>query len=134
MIRVSAQSSENDSPRDIAQGLSKIIESWTHCQVNITNVKAVYGPPSFLTRYWIPGVLGYFAANAAIQLISAHQTDIINWFKELGETAKDFAVNWIWEPILQVWDTIRLKDERLDVLGKEGLRSDLEVRLFRINV
>lgn len=117
-------------PMDIAKTLLQITRDWNKCQENIASLKSIYGPPSFLTRYWIPGVIGYFAGNTVIQIISERQDDIIEWFSELGITAKDFIVNWIWEPILQVWDTIRLKDERLSVLGKEGLRSDLEVSIL----
>ncbi|CAO0792124.1 unnamed protein product [Mucor circinelloides] len=110
----------------VAKGLLGIIQDWDQCQLQIDNVKSTNGPPSFLTKYWIPGLLGCIAGNMAVQLITARQDDIIQWTKEIGITARDFAVNWIWEPILQVWDTIRLKDERLSVLGKEGLRSDLD--------
>jgi nuclear-control-of-ATPase protein 2 len=115
------------STLDVAKGLLDVIDDWEKCQLHIDNIKSMNGPPSFLTKYWIPGTLGCFAGNIAVQLLTAHQDDIIEWSKEIGITARDFAVNWIWKPILQVWDTIRLKDERLSVLGKEGLRSDLDV-------
>lgn len=110
----------------LAEDLSQIIKDWYKCESNIVKLKKIYGPPSFLTRYWIFGVVGYFAGNTAINIISEKQDDIIEWLQELGITVKDFAMNWVWEPILQVWDTIRLKDERLSVMGKEGLRSDIE--------
>ncbi|KAK4513745.1 40S ribosomal protein [Mucor velutinosus] len=111
---------------DVAKGLLDIIQGWDQCQLQINNIKNANGPPSFITKYWIPGILGCVAGNMAVQLLTAHQEDIIAWSREIGTTARDFAVNWIWEPMLQVWDTIRLKDERLSVLGKEGLRSDLD--------
>lgn len=123
---IDTQVSESNT-LDVAKDLLDIIDDWEKCQLQIDNIKSMNGPPSFLIKYWIPGVLGCFAGNMAVRLLTAHQDDIIEWSKEIGITARDFAVNWIWEPILQVWDTIRLKDERLSVLGKEGLRSDLEV-------
>ncbi|KAL9556791.1 hypothetical protein MBANPS3_001689 [Mucor bainieri] len=113
---------------DVAKGLLDIIHDWDQCQFQIDSIKHANGPPSLITKYWIPGILGCVAGNMAVQLLTARQDDIIAWSKEIGITARDFAVNWIWEPVLQVWDTIRLKDERLSVLGKEGLRSDLDVR------
>lgn len=112
---------------DAAKGLLDIIQEWDQCQLQIDTIRHANGPPSFITKYWIPGILGCVAGNMAVQLLTARQDDIIAWSKEIGITARDFAVNWIWEPVLQVWDTIRLKDERLSVLGKEGLRSDLDV-------
>ncbi|OAD07978.1 hypothetical protein MUCCIDRAFT_158221 [Mucor lusitanicus CBS 277.49] len=111
---------------DAAKGLLDIIQEWDQCQLQIDTIRHANGPPSFITKYWIPGILGCVAGNMAVQLLTARQDDIIAWSKEIGITARDFAVNWIWEPVLQVWDTIRLKDERLSVLGKEGLRSDLD--------
>lgn len=124
---MSSASEPSLQPEDIAKGLLEVIDDWNACQENIVSLKNIYGPPSLLTRYWIPGIIGYFAGTAVVQIITERQEDIINWFSELGVTAKDFLVNWIWEPVLQVWDTIRLKDERLSVLGKESLVSDLEV-------
>ncbi|GAN08728.1 ATP synthase regulation protein NCA2 [Mucor ambiguus] len=109
---------------DAAKGLLNIIQDWDQCQLQIDLIKNANGPPSFITKYWIPGIIGCVAGNMVVQLLTARQDDIIAWSKEIGITARDFAVNWIWEPVLQVWDTIRLKDERLSVLGKEGLRSD----------
>lgn len=128
-IQALSEQQQPQAPAEIAKGLSTVIDDWnSKCQVNITSLKTVYGPPSFLTRYWIPGIIGYFAGNVFIQLITERQDDLIQWFHELGVTTEDFLVHWIWEPVLQVWDTIRLKDDeqRLGVLGKEGLRSDLE--------
>lgn len=118
------------STTDIAKGLLDIIKDWEKSLLQMDEIKNINGPPSSLTKYWIPGVLGCFAINTSVQLLTARQDDIIRWAREIGVTAKDFAVNWIWEPMLQVWDTIRLKDERLSLLGKEGLRSDLDVCIF----
>lgn len=112
---------------DIAKGLLDIIDDWEKYQLQIDDIRSMNGPPSFLTKYWIPGILGCIAGNITVKLLTARQDDIIEWSKEIGITARDFTVNWIWEPILQVWDTIRLKDERLSVLGKEGLHSDVDV-------
>lgn len=115
---------------DIANDLLQIIRDWPICQANIASLKSVHGPPSRLARYWIPSIFGFFAVNIIIKLVSERQDDIIVWLAGLGITARDFAVHWIWEPVLHVWNTVRLKDERLSVLGKEGLKSDLEVSYF----
>lgn len=124
------ETSSISQPIDIAKGLLEITKDWSQCRSNVTSMQNVYGQPSFLTRYWIPAVVGYFAGNAAIQFITERQDDIIEWFSELGVTVRDFAIHWVWEPVLQVWDTIRLKDERLSLLGKEGLKSDIEVNIL----
>jgi nuclear-control-of-ATPase protein 2 len=116
------------------QDLVKVLDEITcvmipGCQEQYNKVLDVYGRPSLLTRYWAPLVLFYFGGNAAIKF-SFRQKDNINlWLREAAETAQDFAVHWLWEPMLKVWETIRMKDQQLALLSKEGLRSDMEVWL-----
>ncbi|KAI8140932.1 ATP synthase regulation protein NCA2-domain-containing protein [Fennellomyces sp. T-0311] len=117
---------EQASPQAIAGRLCKMIDDLTACRKNLNSVHALYRPPSAVIRYWIPGLLLYIAGNTAMTYVFNRRDAILTWLRELGNTARDFAVNWIWDPVLKVWDTIRLKDERLGVLSKEGLRSDLD--------
>ena len=121
---------EQTAPQDIAKRLIKIINELPTSHTNLNTVHELYQPPSAVVRYWIPGLLLYIAGNATMTYVFNRKDTILMWLHELGNTACDFAVNWIWEPVLKVWDTIRLKDERLGVLSKEGLRSDLDVRIF----
>ena len=91
-------------------------------------VYTMYGTPSAYTRYWIPTLASYFALKWSLDYGLKRKADIRKALEEAGRTARDFAFNWIWEPMLRVWDTIRLKDERLSILGKEALQSDLNVK------
>lgn len=99
-----------------------------NCQAQYNKVLDVYGRPSLLTRYWAPLVFFYFGGNAAIRYGFRQKDNILLWLREAGETAQDFVVHWLWEPMLKVWDTIRMKDQQLALLSKDGLRSDMEVR------
>lgn len=127
-IKARQEEQQHKDPRAAAQELVALIGRLVACRDTIfAAVHDTYGPPSALTRYWIPAVVVYVSANAAARVVFERQEAIRAWFRELGETARDFAVHWIWEPMLKVWETIRLRDQRLSVLSKEGLRSDLDV-------
>ncbi|KAI9497369.1 ATP synthase regulation protein NCA2-domain-containing protein [Zychaea mexicana] len=114
------------TPHAIAKRLSRMIGELPTCHENLNSVHELYQPPSALVRYWIPGLVLYIVGNTATTYVYNRRDAFLTWFHELGKTACDFAVNWIWEPVLKVWETIRLKDQRLGVLSKEGLRSDLD--------
>ncbi|KAI8583441.1 hypothetical protein K450DRAFT_223706 [Umbelopsis ramanniana AG] len=96
------------------------------CEEQYNRVIGIYGKPSFLTRYWAPLTLLYFGGNVAVKYVSRQQDNIKIWMNEAVDTAQDFAIHWLWEPMLKVWDTIRMKDQQLALLSKEGLRSDME--------
>ncbi|KAG0165135.1 Nuclear control of ATPase protein 2 [Apophysomyces sp. BC1034] len=111
---------------DIAQGLYQFLSDWPTYEKQLLSLQATHGPPSRMTRYWIPALTFYFAGNYLIEYISNRKEDIKAWTREAADTVHDFVVNWVWDPVLKVWDTIRLKDQRLGVLSKDGLRSDLD--------
>ncbi|KAI8365316.1 ATP synthase regulation protein NCA2-domain-containing protein [Radiomyces spectabilis] len=110
----------------IAQTLQQIINDWDTCQKNLDAVHRLYGQLSRFERYWIPTLTLYFTGNALIRYVSNRKYEITAWGQELAATAHDFVIHWIWDPLVEVWDTIRLKDQRLSLLSKDGLRSDLE--------
>jgi hypothetical protein len=120
--------SDNKDMESLLKTLDEIIIVMIpKCEEQYNKVIGIYGKPSFLTRYWAPITLLYFGGNAAIKYVSQQQDNIKIWFREAIETAQDFAIHWLWEPMLKVWDTIRMKDQQLALLSKEGLRSDMEV-------
>ncbi|KAF7721550.1 Nuclear control of ATPase protein 2 [Apophysomyces ossiformis] len=128
-IETAIDAVETTSATDImtvAQGLYQLLSDWPAYEKHLASVQETYGPPSRVTRYWVPALALYFSADYMIQYISDRREDIVAWSKEAANTVHDFVVNWIWEPVLNIWDTIRLKDQRLTVLSKDGLRSDLE--------
>lgn len=121
----------SNDPKHVAKQLVALLEHLDVCGTHMHQAYAQYQPPSTLVRYWIPCLVTFVAGQMTIRYVFNRKEAIIAWCQELGTTLKDFAINWIWEPVLRVWDTIRLKDERLGVLSKEGLRSDVDVRSRR---
>jgi nuclear-control-of-ATPase protein 2 len=118
------------SASDVAMELYGVVKNWSSVyNKNLHSVQSSYGVPSALTRYWIPTVASYFVGNWAIRYGFKRKEDIIHGVEELGKTAHDFILNWIWEPVLKVYETIRLKDQRLSLLSKQGLQSDLDVSI-----
>lgn len=127
--QLSTMDLSSQSVREITMELEQLSKTWssTYHQRSLA-IQSLYGTPSRLTRYWIPALITYFVGVRAAQYAFERQNDIIHCVQEFGKTAHDFALNWIWEPVLKVYNTIRLKDQRLGVLSKEGLQSDLNVR------
>ncbi|KAI8082286.1 ATP synthase regulation protein NCA2-domain-containing protein [Thamnidium elegans] len=115
------------SASDITAELYDVVKNWsTVYNRNLKSEQASYGIPSAMTRYWIPTVVSYFVGNWIIQYGLKRKEDIIHCVEELGNTVRDFALNWVWKPVLKVYETIRLKDQRLSILSKQGLQSDLD--------
>lgn len=112
--------------------LYKVAKKWSSTYNNkLQCIQSSYGTPSVITRYWIPALGSYFVGSLAIRYGFKRKDDIIHWIEELGKTAHDFVLNWIWKPVVKVYGTIRLKDQRLSLLSKEGLQSDLDVSPFQ---
>jgi nuclear-control-of-ATPase protein 2 len=112
--------------------LYKVAKKWSSTYNNkLQCIQSSYGTPSVITRYWIPALGSYFVGSLAIRYGFKRKDDIIHWIEELAKTAHDFVLNWIWKPVVKVYGTIRLKDQRLSLLSKEGLQSDLDVSPFQ---
>lgn len=61
-------------------------------------------------------------------MIITTQEDFIKWFEEVKSTAANFWSDWVWDPLIRMMDTIRHRERRLVLMGKDSLNSDLEVR------
>lgn len=88
--------------------------------------------PSWLTRIWIPALIGYFGLKYGIQYISDHRADLDEMLEEAWDTAKRFVTDWVWEPSVRIMNIIRHTDDQgsLQMLGNESLKSDIAVRTF----
>jgi nuclear-control-of-ATPase protein 2 len=116
------------SASDVTMELYAVVKNWSSTyNRRLQCIQSSYGRPSFVTRYWIPAVASYFVGNWTVRYGLKRKEDIIQCFEELGKTAHDFILNWVWEPVLKVYETIRLKDQRLGILSKQGLQSDMDV-------
>lgn len=119
----------NPSIQEMSVELSQLVNNWsTTYNQRLQSTQALYGTPSRLTRFWIPALVSYICGSWAIRYGFHRKEDIIHYAEEFGKTAHDFILNWIWEPMVKVYNTIRLKDQRLSLLSKEGLQSDLDVK------
>ena len=87
--------------------------------------------PSWLTRIWIPTLIGYFGLKYGLQYISEHRADLDNYLEEAWDTAKRFVTDWVWEPSMKIMSIIRHSDGKgsLQMLGNESLSSDIAVSL-----
>ncbi|KAF9079796.1 Nuclear control of ATPase protein 2 [Mortierella sp. AD031] len=83
--------------------------------------------PSWLTRIWIPALIGYFGLKYGIQYISEHRADLDDMLEEAWDTVKRFVTDWVWEPSVRVMNIIRHSDDQgsLQMLGNESLKSDI---------
>jgi nuclear-control-of-ATPase protein 2 len=118
------------SSQEITRELSQLVSNWsTTYNQRLQSTQSLYGTPSVITRYWIPALASYFCGSWSIRYGFKRKEDIIHYTQEFGKTAHDFILNWIWEPMVKVYSTIRLKDQRLSLLSKEGLQGDLDVSI-----
>jgi nuclear-control-of-ATPase protein 2 len=116
------------SARNVTLELHQVVKAYSSSyHQNVQRIQSLYGAPSVWTRYWIPALVSYVVGRWAISYGLERKEDIVHGIKELGKTAHDFVLNWIWEPVRKVYETIRLKDQRLSILSKEGLQSDMDV-------
>ncbi|KAF9576096.1 Nuclear control of ATPase protein 2 [Mortierella alpina] len=83
--------------------------------------------PSWLTRIWIPALVGYFALKYGLRYVSEHRADLDEFLEEAWDTAKRFVTDWVWEPSMRVMAIIRHSDDQgsLQMLGNESLKSDI---------
>ncbi|KAG0263293.1 Nuclear control of ATPase protein 2 [Mortierella polycephala] len=83
--------------------------------------------PSWLTRVWIPALMGYFGLKYGLQYITEHRADLDEFLEEAWDTARRFVTDWVWEPSMRVMNIIRHSDDQgsLQMLGNESLKSDI---------
>ncbi|KAK4512389.1 uncharacterized protein ATC70_003087 [Mucor velutinosus] len=125
--RLSTMDLRQTSANDATAELYSVTKKWSSSYNNrLQCIQSTYGTPSVITRYWIPALGSYFVGGLALRYGFKRREDIMHWVEEAGKTAHDFILNWVWEPVVKVYDTIRLKDQRLSLLSKEGLQSDLD--------
>ncbi|KAG1470962.1 hypothetical protein G6F56_002391 [Rhizopus delemar] len=117
---------QGDLSLDVVSDLVRIVSEWPEArQTHLSDIQRAHGKPSVLTRYWIPAVVSWFAGQWTLSYLLKRKHDIIQFTQELGSTVHDFLIHWVWDPVRKVWETIRLKDQRLGLLSKQGLQSDL---------
>ncbi|KAG0268644.1 Nuclear control of ATPase protein 2 [Actinomortierella ambigua] len=86
-----------------------------------------YHRPGWITRYWVPTLVGYFALKFGLQYVSDHRADLDEFLQEAYETARNFVQDYIWEPSKRIMAIIQHRDDQgsLQMLGNESLKSDI---------
>ncbi|KAG0226785.1 Nuclear control of ATPase protein 2 [Actinomortierella wolfii] len=86
-----------------------------------------YYRPGWLTRFWVPALVGYFALKFGLQYVSDHRADLDEFLQEAYETARNFLQDWVWEPSKRIMAIIQHRDDQgsLQMLGNESLKSDI---------
>ena len=84
-----------------------------------------YGRPSWLVRYWLPGLALFFSSTTVLRLVINRKAKILAWVQDLESTTAGFWYNWIVEPMKKVIGTIRHdKDSEIAIMSKESLHGD----------
>ncbi|KAG0354447.1 ATP synthase regulation protein NCA2-domain-containing protein [Gamsiella multidivaricata] len=122
------QDVSNLSNDETMSRLKKLIQVYIPRYVDQTESQAQqFFRPSWLTRIWIPVLIGYFGLKYGIQYISEHRADLDRMLEEAWDTARRFVSDWVWEPSMRIMAIIRHTDDQgsLQMLGNESLKSDI---------
>lgn len=97
-------------------------------QVKFNSVFVKYQKPPFYYRYWVPATATVVGAIYFYRLftLSSITTYIYNFSKDALETAQGFVNGWIISPLKDMLKTIRHRDSKLAIMGKNSLKSDLD--------
>lgn len=86
--------------------------------------------PSLLVRSW-PTLVG----SGLLLYGSLHQSyisvgDVITYANDAKITLQNFFLDWIYLPLLEIYDTIRHRERHLVIAGAQSLRTDMDVSLI----
>ncbi|KAG0054045.1 Nuclear control of ATPase protein 2 [Gryganskiella cystojenkinii] len=119
---------ENLNCEDMLTHLKELIQVQIPRYVDETGTQATqFLRPSWITRIWIPVLIGYFGLKYGIQYVSEHRADLDELMEEGWDTIRRFVTDWVWEPSKRIMTIIRHSDDQgsLQMLGNESLKSDI---------
>ena len=120
---------------DLTSRLQSIITTQLPNYIKQCNrITSTYGCPSFLTRWWLPITISSVVTYKNRKYI--YKDNLVKLLDNVKITIINFFGDWIWDPIVHMMDTIRHRENRLALMGKESLSSDLEVDnyIYHINI
>ena len=86
----------------------------------------VFGQPSVLVQRW-PKILLYPVGLLLLgRYLSNNWNGIEAKLKETQETVQSFLIGWVWEPCVELLNTIRHGNEGSVIMSRESLASDLQ--------
>jgi hypothetical protein len=85
--------------------------------------------PSAFVEYWIPSVVGSIALSRFVQGWFRYRVNIVQSFEQVSVTLRHAFMDWIVEPTVKIWKTIRHEEELHLIAGAQALSSDLNVSI-----
>jgi nuclear-control-of-ATPase protein 2 len=114
------------SSAEVAALLLRILDDQLPRQESEAGVmRARYGKPSRLVRYWIPAVALLLSGSTILRVLVHRKAEVAQWFREAGQTALDFWGNWVLEPARKLIGTIRHDDQsEIAIQSRDSLKAD----------
>ncbi|SPO21999.1 related to NCA2 - control of mitochondrial synthesis of Atp6p and Atp8p [Ustilago trichophora] len=86
----------------------------------------IFGQPSALVQRW-PKLVFYPVGLLLLgRYLSNNWNGIEAKLREAQETVRSFLIGWVWEPCVELLDTIRHGTEESVIMSRESLASDLQ--------
>ncbi|KAJ4523666.1 Nuclear control of ATPase protein 2 [Exophiala dermatitidis] len=116
------------SSAEMAAMLVKILdENLPKHEQSANAIKSKYGKPPRLVRYWIPTLALLLSGSTLLRIVANRRAEIIQWFREFGQTTIDFWTNWVVEPTKKLIGTIRHDEtSEIAIQSRESLNADRE--------
>ncbi|KIW91557.1 uncharacterized protein Z519_07524 [Cladophialophora bantiana CBS 173.52] len=116
------------SSTEVANLLVKILDERLPKQEREAHsMRLQYGKPSRLVRYWIPAVGLLLSGSTLLRILVNRKAEIVQWFRDLGQTTVDFWTNWVIEPTKKLIGTIRHDEQsEIAIQSRDSLRADRE--------
>ncbi|KIW32541.1 uncharacterized protein PV07_04074 [Cladophialophora immunda] len=116
------------SSTEVANLLVKILdERLPKQEKEARELRLQYGKPSRLVRYWIPAVGLLLSGSTLLRILVNRKAEIVQWFRDLGQTSIDFWTNWVIEPTKKLVGTIRHDEQsEIAIQSRDSLRADRE--------
>lgn len=113
----------------LAMSLRSLLSSTLHHHtLSVTHQVHQSARPPWITRNWPRLVFYPFALLTVSRVVYNSRDTLYRWIRDGRETAKGFLIGWLVKPIEGILDTMRGgTEEGVALMGKESLRSDLEV-------
>ncbi len=116
------------SSTEVAALLIKVLDDrLPNSEEQASKLRTRYGKPSRLVRYWIPAVGLLLSGSTLLRIFVNRRAEIVQWFRELGQTSIDFWANWVVEPVKKLIGTIRHDEtSEIAIQSRDSLRADRE--------
>ncbi|EXJ91248.1 hypothetical protein A1O1_04358 [Capronia coronata CBS 617.96] len=116
------------SSAEMAGLLIKILdENLPKHEQDANGLSSKYGKPPRLVRYWIPAVALLLSGSTLLRIVANRRAEIIQWFRDFGQTTIDFWTNWVVEPTKKLIGTIRHDEQsEIAIQSRESLSADRE--------